>query len=559
MNAFSQWSQSHAAPKKPQRNVTERPILAPRASDVYGNNYYQNPSTVVPYNAAPISMVPAFQYPTAVPAPIMYPSNVAPFTNNAIDNGKPIDVSKIRKKDKNTSDDDTDDMSSGRKQNRKLKTERGYNTDMRDNKKAKVKENKKRKLKRNSVRSTDDEQVDSIRYYSGSSSRSGSHVESINNDSDDSDLSVDIEEAPVPDEAKKVEKTPSTRETKFMSVGDILGVIEQLNELIKAADIIINTQWKKNANEEEIEREKEAARKRQEEAKKRREEEKLRMNSLLEELAKEEVMPLWRHKLLGHNVALLPPESILKGKQLFRLVALCVLKVFVKPYLAVKKMKLARREVETEEFRKNLHFYLEPCELWIAKMIRIPMLSINQDPTLNFDPHRGVFEKQDSYDNRMLQLKVRFRSILRSLIESDMPSELLTKFFISLTNDENYFYESFLYPCELKALEFTDLGATMNMILAHEDCVVTSAARNNVEELHPFDESKGEDASKSTNGKMKTSASADEADVDLKPYARVRMLLMNFLFLRYDFLLKTLYPYMNISGNNFNSMCVVVT
>ena len=132
----------------------------------------------------------------------------------------------------------------------------------------------------------------------------------------------------------------------------------------------------------------------------------------------------------------------------------------------------------------------------------------------------------------MMQLKVRYKSTILSLIESEMPSELLTKFFISLTNDENYFYESFLYPCEIKSMEFTDLGATMNMVATNPDPDPDpNRMGTDSDEVRAFEELA--DANSVDNGIGKLNVDdVTVQDIDLKLYTRVRMLLMNFIFLR---------------------------
>lgn len=74
---------------------------------------------------------------------------------------------------------------------------------------------------------------------------------------------------------------------------------------------------------------------------------------------------------------------------------------------------------------------------------------------LDFNVKWDLFEKRELFDKRMLQLKVRVKSVLRSITASPMPSERITKFLVTLTDDGNYFVKDFLFPCEIEQLEFT--------------------------------------------------------------------------------------------------------
>ena len=190
---------------------------------------------------------------------------------------------------------------------------------------------------------------------------------------------------------------------KFLSVNDVVVIAEELSKLVSDTAALMVTVADKD---KEAEAAAEAAElQRREEAKQKREEEKLRMKNLLVRLEHEK-MPRWRHVALGHDLKLLPPEMILKGKDLFRCVAFAVLKLYVKPLLAVRKRHLAARSAERDDLEKTLRLYMDPCASWLAKLVKIPIISLQKDPELNFSLKWDVFESKQLFESRMLQLKV---------------------------------------------------------------------------------------------------------------------------------------------------------
>lgn len=191
--------------------------------------------------------------------------------------------------------------------------------------------------------------------------------------------------------------------SKFLSVNDVINISDELSKLVgDTMSLLANVTDK----DKEAEAAAEAAElKHREETKAKREEERLRMQNLITRLEHEK-MPRWRHVQLGHDLKLLPPGMILKGKDLFRCVAYAVLKLYSKPLLMVRKKHLAARKIERDDLQKTLRLYLDPCSSWLAKIVKIPMISIQKDPTLNFSLAWDVFESKQHFNVRMLQLKV---------------------------------------------------------------------------------------------------------------------------------------------------------
>ena len=90
-----------------------------------------------------------------------------------------------------------------------------------------------------------------------------------------------------------------------------------------------------------------------------------------------------------------------------------------------------------------------------------------QDPTLDFEPRPYPVEAPGvTFQHRMLQLKVRVKAIIHSLKAADRPPDNLLDFFVTLFEDDNYFGERYLWPCEAAQLVFNDDAGTRNMIIA---------------------------------------------------------------------------------------------
>jgi hypothetical protein len=88
------------------------------------------------------------------------------------------------------------------------------------------------------------------------------------------------------------------------------------------------------------------------------------------------VMPLWRHKLNGRLDP--PPETILKGKRLLRLIVRVVLYMFVRPTVAVMRRKLNAREVDRKDLQKTLKLLAGSFDDWLGKLVQLPVTSVAQ-------------------------------------------------------------------------------------------------------------------------------------------------------------------------------------
>lgn len=159
-----------------------------------------------------------------------------------------------------------------------------------------------------------------------------------------------------------------------------------------------------------------------------------------------------------------PPETILKGKALFRVVAWGVVIMHVRPSLTIRKRKEAARDRDRNDLNKTLLMFSEANDLWIGKYVKVPISSLQHDETLNFD-FKEVGLSNSTLKSRVLQCKVRVKSIIDNLVSSGSPPDHIIDFFVTLIEEENYFPVGFLWPHELKEMDFGPLGGTRGMIL----------------------------------------------------------------------------------------------
>lgn len=109
----------------------------------------------------------------------------------------------------------------------------------------------------------------------------------------------------------------------------------------------------------------------------RRKEIKDKINSLLQQYDKSnDRIPMWRHRMRGNFMP--RPEQVLKGKALFRGVALAVWVFYAKPKVAVLNRKRNKKSTEEENFSKTLLLFRDACSSWLAKLNRLPVQSIQQ-------------------------------------------------------------------------------------------------------------------------------------------------------------------------------------
>lgn len=129
------------------------------------------------------------------------------------------------------------------------------------------------------------------------------------------------------------------------------------------------------------------------------------IESLLKKKGQMTKMPLWRHRLQGNMNP--PRESIMGGKSLFRAIAYSVIGMLIGPAHTVFLRKAEKKESNTKEFSKTLQIVTEGIEDWMSKFVQLPLASIINDDSVDFDPRDSFVNGSTSaFRNRMIQLKV---------------------------------------------------------------------------------------------------------------------------------------------------------
>lgn len=116
-----------------------------------------------------------------------------------------------------------------------------------------------------------------------------------------------------------------------------------------------------------------------------------------------ERFPLWRFKANG--VQNPPKDQLIGGKRLFRVIVLSMIGIFIGPSHAINKRRNMSKPKESADFERTLTLFMDACGAWIAKLIRVPLASIQKDPDLDFE----LVEKSTSKNplkTRFMQLKV---------------------------------------------------------------------------------------------------------------------------------------------------------
>jgi hypothetical protein len=115
--------------------------------------------------------------------------------------------------------------------------------------------------------------------------------------------------------------------------------------------------------------------------------------------------PLWRHKLLGNHTP--PKATIISGRKLFRVIAWSVVVMIISPLNLVYQRKKKKAESSRRELDKSLRIMLESFAEWMGKVVQLPLVSIVQDSTLNFDFSEPSAMNSAGLRSRLLQFKVR--------------------------------------------------------------------------------------------------------------------------------------------------------
>lgn len=150
-------------------------------------------------------------------------------------------------------------------------------------------------------------------------------------------------------------------------------------------DLIDNLDTKANDHNKRLEdckkEDKDSKKKLKEKKKQEKQEIKEKMEALLQpkdpnDTSKQSIirLPLWKHKLQGQRKP--PPEQVIKGKVLFKLIAISIIGLIVHPQLVIKKRKLQFYDHNKRKFAQTLQIILGSMEEWMAKTVQLPITSI---------------------------------------------------------------------------------------------------------------------------------------------------------------------------------------
>ncbi|CAK4241251.1 unnamed protein product [Aphanomyces euteiches] len=207
--------------------------------------------------------------------------------------------------------------------------------------------------------------------------------------------------------------------------------------------------------------------------------ESLRRKSLLNFSRQDAAMrPKWRIDQDAADGVVSPfAQEPMTQTQIFRAAAFAIVAV-----VSIQKLSFQRkrglRDEEVQVMRNMIRVYLEATRTWMAKEVRLPILSVLQDPSMRFQASstdRGAKKKLGILWTRktttapegIIQLKVRLKGIVDAIAKTtqraqDTP-DAIVKFLAKFTSDGAYIPPDYLDPDESKALEFNALGATRNM------------------------------------------------------------------------------------------------
>ena len=176
-----------------------------------------------------------------------------------------------------------------------------------------------------------------------------------------------------------------------------------------------------------------------------------------------DVMPMWRHRMRGRFNP--PPSLVLRGKRLFIVVVWGIIIFYARPYTCVMREKKKNRDRNTVELKKNITMFADGCDDWLGQLVRVTISSVENDTSLDFEPTDSFVNNRNMpLKQRILQLKIRVKSIIDSITSSQLPSHFID-LLVSMIDDGNYFFKEFLFEYETKLLDFDSLGGTRNMLI----------------------------------------------------------------------------------------------
>jgi hypothetical protein len=204
------------------------------------------------------------------------------------------------------------------------------------------------------------------------------------------------------------------------------------------------------------------------------------------------ILPRWRHLLLGHKLPL-PAASLMKMKRLWRAVAFALVCVVVVPQRRALHRKQQRRDKAAKDCARSLRIFVEGCEEWLGKRVALPLQSIVDDASLDFDLRNLPSHlkkaalsgpQQQQLEKHLVPLKVRFKALVQALTSSiatgtatadgtaatapALPSAKATAFLVGLIDDDNYFPDDFLFACEDAVVSKSSLGGTRGIVAPAE-------------------------------------------------------------------------------------------
>jgi hypothetical protein len=197
--------------------------------------------------------------------------------------------------------------------------------------------------------------------------------------------------------------------------------------------------------------------------------------------------PRWRlvaELLPGETADDIPKEAVMRGASLFRAGVRAVLGGIV-----LRRAALAKRRAALKADRTDLldlfGFFAVPLRAWLAKAVKLPVMSILSEPAMNLDVRAASsgsgglagplmrcavglrLVKTDTLEQRMLKLKVRVKGVLDELEKQSVRHKTLpgnvVDFLHKLSCDGAYLPPAFLFEAERSELEFSELGATRHM------------------------------------------------------------------------------------------------
>jgi hypothetical protein len=245
----------------------------------------------------------------------------------------------------------------------------------------------------------------------------------------------------IPSQNKSFPQLVSSSSSTAASITDprmMTPTVEYYTTLMKSMDDLINLNNQMLDDREAIEK------RRKLEEKVNRQEAKDRVRSLLARYEQDHIqarLPLWKHKLRGNSTP--KSELLIGGKSLFRTIVKSMMIVLIRPYLHVMNRKRATRTQERDLLEKTLMLYGNTCDSWISQLVKISVQSIDCEESVDFEFRpKTRFTSLFSNKNilKVLQLKVRVKSLIESITTSIVPTEIIENLLHVLIEDGRLLY-----------------------------------------------------------------------------------------------------------------------